>query len=148
MNKIALTALAAVILSIGFQQYAGAHCEVPCGIFTDQARFESMLEDTKTIHKAMVQTGELAGKSDAQSFNQASRWVYQKEKHAEKIQEIIARYFMAQRIKTNDPKYVEKLTAAHAVMVAAMKSKQTVKTEQADALRDAILAFHKVYEGK
>ena len=29
-----------------------AHCQVPCGIYGDQLRFEQMLEDTKTITKA------------------------------------------------------------------------------------------------
>ena len=30
------------------------HCQVPCGIYGDQLRFEQMLEDTKTIAKAIT----------------------------------------------------------------------------------------------
>ncbi|MHC4940499.1 MAG: superoxide dismutase [Ni] [Planctomycetota bacterium] len=148
MNKIALSALAAVVLSAAFYTTADAHCEVPCGIFTDQMRFELMLEDTTTIAKSMDQINKLNSATDAQSKNQLVRWVTNKEKHAEKIQHIISQYFMAQRIKANDPKYVDKLTKSHAVMVAAMKCKQTVDTKAADTLKAAILAFHKAYEGK
>jgi nickel superoxide dismutase len=142
-----LPALTVVLFALGVNR-ASAHCEVPCGIYGDQMRFEAMLEDHKTIHKAMEQINALAGKSDAQSHNQLARWVANKESHATKIQNTIAQYFMSQRIKASDPKYVDKLTKAHAVMVAAMKTKQTVDTAAADALRESVLAFHKAYEGK
>ena len=132
----------------GAQGLATAHCEVPCGIYGDQARFEAMLEDHKTMRKAMDQVNALAGKNDAQSLNQLARWVSTKESHATKIQHTIAQYFMTQRIKPSDLKYVDKLTAAHAVMIAAMKCKQTVDGKNGDALRASILAFHKAYEGK
>jgi nickel superoxide dismutase len=148
MNKIALTALAAVILSFGFQQLADAHCEVPCGIYGDQMRFEGMLEDTKTIAKAMAQINELAGKTDAQSANQLARWVSNKEKHAEKIQHTIAQYFLAQRVKASAANYVDLLKTSHTVIVAAMKCKQTVDGKQAEALNTAILALHKAYTVK
>jgi len=107
-----------------------------------------MLEDTTTVHKAMDQINALAGKTDAQSHNQLARWILNKETHATRIQNTIAQYFMAQRIKANDPKYVSKLTTAHAVIVAAMKAKQTVDQKVAEALKESILAFHKAYEGK
>ena len=147
MKHTILPALTVVLFALGVNR-ASAHCEVPCGIYGDQQRFEAMLEDHKTIHKAMEQITALAGKSDAQSHNQLARWVMNKETHATKIQDTIAQYFMSQRIKAADPKYVDKLTKAHAVMVAAMKTKQTVDTAAADALREAVLAFHKAYEGK
>ena len=38
-----------------------------------------MKEDAATIRKSMVQIGELVGKGDALSFNQATRWVMTKE---------------------------------------------------------------------
>ena len=148
MNKIALTALAAVICSTAFYSSADAHCEVPCGIYGDQMRFEMMLEDTTTIHKAMDQVNKLSSSSDALSHNQLARWVSNKEKHATKIQHTIAQYFMAQRIKAKDPKYVDKLTKSHAIIVAAMKCKQTVDVKNAEALKAAIIEFHKAYEGK
>ena len=148
MNKIALTALAAVIVSAGFYSVADAHCEVPCGIYGDQMRFEMMLEDTATVRKAMDQINALNSADDALSKNQLVRWVTTKEAHADKIQHVIAQYFMTQRIKATSEKYVDQLTKAHAVMVTAMKCKQTVDSTNADALEQAIKDFHKAYEGK
>ena len=148
MNKIALASVVAVILALGFQQSADAHCEVPCGIYGDELRFNMMLEDQTTIAKAQKTIGELASAEDAASNNQLVRWVTTKEMHATKIQEAIAQYFMTQRIKPVDPKYVEKLTAAHAVMLAAMKCKQTVDPKNGEALKAAILDFRKKYEAK
>lgn len=140
--------LAAVVLTLGIAPRAGAHCEVPCGVYGDQMRFEGMLEDQTTIRKAVDGIQALAGKTDAQSANQLARWVATKEDHATQTQHTIAQYFMTQRIKADDPQYVEKLTKAHAVMVAAMKCKQSADVAPTDALREAILAFHQAYEGK
>ncbi len=85
---------------------------------------------------------------DANGHNQLVRWVVTKEEHATSIQRSIADYFMAQRLKANDPQYVAKLTASHAVMVAAMKAKQSAEPATAEALKSAILAFHGAYTGK
>jgi nickel superoxide dismutase len=76
------------------------------------------------------------------------RWVTTKEEHAKNTQHVVAQYFMAQRIKPAQEDYVKRLTSAHAVMTAAMVCKQTTDTKNADALKQAILDFHKVYEGK
>lgn len=148
MRNAIYPSLAALFLCLALQGPTLAHCEVPCGIYGDQQRFEAMLEDHKTVLKAMTQIQALAAKEDAQSHNQLARWVANKESHATKIQNTIAQYFMAQRIKASDPKYVDKLTKAHAVIVSAMKCKQNVDTVHADALRGAILAFHEAYEGR
>ncbi len=125
-----------------------AHCEVPCGVFADQRRFEEMLEDHKTIAKAIDQIRALAGKTDAKSANQLARWVATKESHAKNTQYIIAQYFMAQRIKVGTEGYEKKLKAAHAVMVAAMKCKQDADPATAVTLRKSILDFYRAYEGK
>ena len=125
-----------------------AHCQVPCGVYGDQGRFETMLEDTRTIAKGIGEIEKLSGSSDALAHNQLARWVMTKEDHASNTQKIIAEYFMTQRIKPGSDKYVEKLTAAHAVMVAAMKCKQTVDPGAAKMLNESILKFYEVYEGK
>ena len=93
--------------------------------------FEQMLEDHKTIDKAITSIRELAAKNDALSQNQLTRWVTNKESHATNTQHIIAQYFMTQRIKPDAANYAKKLAAAHAVMVAAMKCKQGVDPETA-----------------
>lgn len=139
--------LAVVLLSCTLMPmaYLGAHCEVPCGIYDDEARLVQMMEDQTTIAKAIGQIVELAGTHDPTGHNQMARWVTTKEEHATKIQHTIAQYFMTQRIKADDAEYVEKLTAAHKVMVAAMKCKQAADPATAEALDKAIDAFHNVY---
>jgi nickel superoxide dismutase len=156
MFRQSLIVLTLLALTLGAARTVSAHCEVPCGIYADQHRFESMLEDTATIQKAMAQIAELNKKGDdALAANQLARWVATKESHATHIQHVIAQYFMSQRLKPADPAdadawsaYVGKLTSAHAVMRAAMKCKQSVDPAHAEAARKAILAFHKAYEGK
>ena len=127
---------------------AYGHCQVPCGIYADQHRFEQMLEDQATIEKAGKLIAELSGKQDALSQNQLSRWVATKEAHATNVQRIIGDYFMAQRIKATAKNYEKQLVCAHAVIVAAMKCKQNVDGDSAANLKKAILALHKAYEGK
>ena len=146
--KLSSVLLATLIFSGSIVNQAQAHCQVPCGIFEDQRRFQEMLEDCKTIAKASAQINELAGKSDALSLNQLTRWVATKEEHAVRIQETVAQYFLAQRIKADADRYQERLVAAHGVIVAAMKSKQTVDAESAETLNAAILDLYRAYEGK
>lgn len=124
------------------------HCQVPCGIYGDQRRFEELLEDTETIAKAMAQIAELSEKGDALSHNQLARWVVTKEDHAGNIQKIIAQYFLAQRIKPDAENYTKQLTSAHAVIIAAMKCKQNVDPATAEALKKSILDLYRAYEGK
>jgi len=142
------TALIVALVAATSANTLYAHCEVPCGIYGDQLRFEQMLEDQKTIAKAIDSIRDLAGNGDALSVNQAGRWITTKESHATNVQHTIAQYFMTQRIKGGADGYVKKLTAAHAVMVAAMKCKQTADPKTADTLGKAILNFYRAYEGK
>lgn len=128
---------------------AMAHCQVPCGIFSDQLRFQQMLEGEHTVSKAQLQLGELmADQPDAQSVNQMVRWTTTKEDHATNIQRTIADYFMAQRIKPDNPEYAKQITAAHAVMIAAMKCKQSADAETAKVLEKSIFDLYRAYEGK
>jgi len=142
-------ALAALLVSSAFlpMAYLAAHCEVPCGIYDDGARFTEMHEDQATIAKAIAQIVELSRKGDANSHNQLARWVATKETHATKTQHVIAQYFMTQKIKAGGEHYVEKLTAAHGVMVAAMKCKQSADPTTAVALKAAIAKFEVTYIG-
>lgn len=152
MKRLTVISLVACAAIGSIARYAYAHCEVPCGIYADQRRFEEMLEDQQTIAKAIDGVREIASGlesgADAVSINQVSRWVATKESHATNTQHIIAQYFMTQRIKPTSQNYTKKLTAAHAVMVASMKCKQTADPASAKALRKAILDFYRAYEGK
>ena len=132
-----------------FTSLAMAHCQVPCGIYGDQLRFEQMLEDQHTIAKAQAQINEMTeGEITAQKVNQMARWVAAKEDHATKVQNTIAAYFMAQRIKADNKNYVKQLRAAPAVMVAAMKCKQSADPETAEMLEKKIFDLYRAYEGK
>ncbi|MCG8585163.1 MAG: superoxide dismutase, Ni [Pirellulales bacterium] len=147
MKKVLVPA-AVVCLVLAAARTSLAHCEVPCGIFADQRRFEQLLEDQATITKGITNIIELSAKNDPKSKNQLIRWVVTKEEHAKEIQHTIAQYFMAQRIKTTNENYNKQLLAAHAVMVAAMKTKQDANPETAVVLRKAILDLYRAYEGK
>ena len=144
MNRFFASTVFALLLTT----IASAHCQVPCGIYGDQRRFEEMLEDEHTISKSQIEINALAGKADAQSLNQATRWVTTKEDHASRIQQTIASYFMAQRIKMDDPAYGKKLMAAHKVIVMAMKAKQSADPATAKALEQSVMDFYEAYEGK
>ena len=100
-------------------------------------------EHTKTIQKAVKQIAQLAAKDDPQSRNQLVRWVTTKEAHAEKIIRTVSDYFLAQKIKpvgqgSGRKAYLDKLARHHAVMVAAMKCKQTASASNVAALTKAI----------
>ncbi len=153
MKRIAPVVAVVTLASLLVSAVVYAHCEVPCGIYGDQRRFEHLLEDGETIAKAIDQINDLSTKDDALSRNQLARWVSTKESHATNVQHIIAQYFMTQRIKpgTDDAStaaYVKQLTSAHGVMQAAMKCKQTVDPASAKRLRATILDFYRAYEGK
>jgi nickel superoxide dismutase len=136
----------ALVVTLLSTNWLSAHCQVPCGVYGDSARFTQMLEDQTTIAKAIAQINDLVGKKDGKSANQLARWVSTKEDHANKIQKIIAEYFLTQRIKSSSDNYADLLKGAHSVMVAAMKCKQGTDPKSADALKTAIENFQSVYE--
>ena len=104
-----------------------------------------MLEDTATIEKSMKLIAELSGKTDAQSQNQLVRWVMNKEEHSQNIISTISDYFLTQRVKANQEDYVERLKKHHAVIVAAMKTKQNAAIKYAIDLRASIEALLPYY---
>jgi len=132
----------------------GGHCQVPCGIFDDPKLVAEVKEQCATIRKAIIQIGELHSKADALSFNQKVRWVNTKEEHSCKIITSISEYCLCQRVKpvgapkspfTTDKDYIDALKAHHAVMVCAMKAKQSVDVAAADALDHAVGDWCKMY---
>ena len=131
-----------------------AHCQVPCGIYDDAARFDRMYEDAATIEKAMVQMQDLAGKNDAQSANQLTRWIITKEAHASNIITTVSEYFLTQKVKpvASDDEghaaFLIKLEDHHRVMNAAMKAKQNSDPEVVGALRAALDWMGKHYDLK
>lgn len=132
----------------------GAHCEIPCGIYGDEGRFAALLEDVDTIEKSMNEIDKLSGESE-RNDNQIVRWVINKEHHADHIRDVVAQYFLAQRITepaADDAAamkaYTDKLVALHKIIRTAMKCKQTTDPANAQTLRDLVLAFQALYNAK
>ena len=124
-------------------QVAGAHCQIPCGIYGDGTRIDLLDEHISTVEKSMKKVVEIS-RLQKPDNNQLVRWVLNKERHVEEINEIITSYFLAQRVKLLDPDdkkastaYVEKLKVLHEMLVSAMKAKQT--TDQAHVVRLRVL---------
>jgi len=126
-------------------QLLQAHCQIPCGIYDDHARVQSMLEDAATVEKSIRLINELAGKTDAQSQNQLVRWVMNKEDHAQKIITSISDYFLTQRVKPDQQDYAERLKKHHLVIIAAMKAKQNADMTVAKSLKESIEALAPYY---
>ncbi|MGM0600276.1 MAG: superoxide dismutase [Ni] [Candidatus Rifleibacteriota bacterium] len=141
----------AFLLIIGMSQ-AFAHCQVPCGIYTDDLRFSVMNEHVTTISKSMKQIIEL-GKAGQPNYNQIVRWTTTKDFHADDIIDICSQYFLCQRLKpsekeTNKAGYLNKLELVHKIMVTAMKCKQTTELENAKKLGKLIEEFNLAYFNK
>ena len=121
-----------------------AHCQIPCGIYGDAARFAAMMEDVETLKKsvAMIDAGTRAENPD---YNQLVRWVINKETHADRIKGVALDYFLAQRIKEGQEGYEQKLVALHRIIVLSMKAKQTTDAKVVDGLEAAITAFEELY---
>lgn len=177
----AAAVLAAAVLSGGVGQIL-AHCEIPCGIYDDDARFAAMLEDIATIEKSMAEIEKLLsdpgqkltiyegpkgapllpGTSYAGGYrevgkvlnvNQITRWINNKETHADRISETVTQYFLTQRIKVPsagdaaaEDLYSKRLTLLHQMMVAAMKCKQTTDLAHVKTLHDLLHAFEDAYK--
>ena len=126
-----------------------AHCQIPCGIFSDEPKFRELEEHVETIEKSAGLIRDLSAKGDltANDHQQIIRWTTNKETHAQKIIDEMANYFLAQRIKADADHYAEKIKLLHHIIVNAMKTKQSVKTEATDMLSEKISAFKELYLG-
>lgn len=129
-----------------------AHCEVPCGIYDDTTQMRLLYEDIATIEKSMNEINQITTNKTI-DYNQLVRWITTKDEHAQKIQMIVAQYFLTQRIKMVKPdssgysKYIQELTLLHQMLVWAMKTKQTTDIESVKKLREVTHSFEKSYFG-
>ena len=129
-----------------------AHCQVPCGIYDDAVRIIQIREHVTTIEKSMKQINQLTSEeSNAQNMNQLVRWINTKEEHATFIQSIIADYFLAQRMKPKQnneagrQQYVDQTLLLQQIIVAAMKSKQTVDKSKPELVSTLLNQFVELY---
>ena len=126
--------------------FAAAHCEIPCGIYDDEMRINMIGEHINTIEKAMSQVTDLQGKAPV-NYNQVTRWIVTKEKHANELQKIVTQYFMTQRIPPGAKDYMKKMSLLHKMLVSAMKCKQTIEPAHTKELSSLLKEFHHVYFG-
>ncbi|MBN2317129.1 MAG: hypothetical protein JXM79_24600 [Sedimentisphaerales bacterium] len=150
-NKFAIGGALLVAVILGSLAYS--HCQIPCGIYDDEARFAEIAEHITTIEKSMKEIETLSA-AQKPNMNQLVRWVNNKDHHADKLSEIVTYYFMAQRIKlpaegnvTAQQDYVKKLTLLHHMLVYSMNAKQTTDLDNVAKLRSSLSAFHDIYFG-
>lgn len=124
--------------------FVSAHCEVPCGIYDDEMRIKLLNEHIDTLEKSMQKIMDIQKHEDI-NYNQLTRWISNKEKHANKFQHIVSQYFMTQRIKPGTKHYEKKVTLLHKMLVYAMKCKQTTDIGNAEELRGLVDKFEKLY---
>jgi nickel superoxide dismutase len=142
-----------ILISLFAVSQLFAHCQIPCGIYTDDMRFHLIEEHIRTIEKSMNQISELS-KASPISYNQLVRWIQNKDEHAQKIQDIVHAYFMTQRVKPAEMKdekgfkeYTKKLTLLHQLLFYAMKTKQTTELSHVEKLKSVLAEFHDAYFG-
>jgi len=143
-----------IIMALLMPALASAHCQIPCGIYDDQARFTLLKEHIGTIEKSMTSITDLSAEGE-KNYNQIVRWVINKEEHAQKLMDIVTEYFMAQRIKPADPAdaaahadYLKKIEMLHNLLVYAMKCKQTTDLANVEKLKTLVADFEKLYFSK
>jgi len=146
--------LGVILIIAGSIALAGAHCQIPCGIYDDETRFTLMREHVATIEKSMREIEHLSQEKTPNN-NQLVRWVMNKDAHADKLAEIITYYFMTQRIKPTATdnkieyaKYIKQITLLHQMLVLAMNTKQTLNLDYCIQIRALIDEFEKIYLGK
>jgi len=143
-----------VLLAVGGGPLLRAHCQVPCGIYDDEARFKLLAEHVTTMEKAMKEIAALSVVAAA-NYNQIMRWAMNKEKHAEEFSEILSYYFLAQRIKPAvaedkeiHDRYLSQLELVHLLLVNAMKAKQGIDLVHINKLNELLVRFQQLYFGK
>jgi nickel superoxide dismutase len=151
MNWRTSLLLISMFALLAFTAQSHAHCEIPCGIYDDAARYDMLEENITTMEKAMNSIIELSAEGD-KNYNQLVRWIVNKEEHAVMFQDIVWQYFLAQRIKPVSPDSVEAyqdyqkhLKLYHQMLVFAMKCKQTTDLANIEKLRELVKESRALY---
>jgi nickel superoxide dismutase len=151
---IRTTATLALLLTFSGAGQAAAHCQIPCGIYDDEARARAIAEHITTIEKSMRLIREISAAEDGDT-NQLVRWTNNKDQHADELVEIVTYYFLSQRLKPQDKddkskkdKYATELSLLHEMMVVAMKAKQTTDPAHVVRLRSLLTSFEESYFGQ
>ena len=149
-----------ILFILIFSVSSYAHCQIPCGIYDDEGVFSQLKQHVETIHKSVdmivalssVKIKKLDDQMVANNQQQLTRWVVNKEEHAKAIQDLMAHYFLSQRLKlssvdnaSDNDDYVAMLTVIHEIIVFSMKSKQSVDLSVVESLANKIDALEVLY---
>ena len=150
-NRNIFVSIVIVVLALVASSIVYSHCQIPCGIYDDNMRFNMMAEHIATIEKSIKMINQISSE-EKPNMNQLVRWVQNKETHADELSHIITYYFMAQRIKPTKKtavgeyeKYLERLTLSHQMLVFSMKTKQTTDLSITNQLTELLKNFKKAY---
>ena len=138
-----------IVIVLIFSAQLNAHCQIPCGVYDDTMRVKMIEEHTLTILKSMNYIS--MNQNDLEKQNQVTRWILNKEKHAQEIQDIVSEYFLTQRIKLKDNSkeskylYHAQLAALHSILLDAMKCKQTIDSNMTTSLLENLNKFVNLY---
>lgn len=146
------TILLAASMLFALPSSVSAHCQIPCGIYDDDNVIQSMHTDWVTIEKACKTIEELSAKP-GENAHQLTRWIMNKESHAQSIQEKVLNYFLAQRLKLPEDEagkelYLKKLALCHEIIVTAMNCKQSTDMENVKKLHDLLHSFDEHFGSK
>lgn len=135
----------AAVLSFAISPSVSAHCQVPCGIYDDDNVISSMHTDWVTIEKAGKEIVKLS-ENPGENAHQLTRWIMNKESHAQSIQDKVLNYFLAQRLKLPENEadkelYLKKLALCHEIIVTAMKCKQSTDPANVEELHKLLHSF-------
>ena len=152
MIVLGVGTLMLVLAVSGTYETVWAHCQIPCGIYNDEARFTLMEEHVTTIEKSMKLITGLSNDDPQSHTNQIVRWVANKEQHADELSDIVVKYFLQQRVKpvqatsgAERNTYVKHLTLCHGVLVTSMKAKQSTDLAHVEKLKKLIAEFKASY---
>mgnify|MGYP001198144152 FL=1 len=138
-----------IVIVLIFSAQLNAHCQIPCGVYDDTMRVKMIEEHTLTILKSMNYIS--MNQNDLEKQNQVTRWILNKEQHAQEIQDIVSEYFLTQRIKLKDNSkeskylYHAQLAALHSILLDAMKCKQTIYSNITTSLLENLNKFVNLY---
>ena len=142
----------AAAFAIAAPTQLSAHCQVPCGIYDNNNVLGTMHTDFLTIEKASKEIIELS-KDPAANAQQLVRWTVNKDAHAQDIQDKALNYFLAQRIKLPadgevTEEYTKQIALCHAVIVTAMKCKQSTDPANVAKLKELLGEMKAAFETK
>jgi nickel superoxide dismutase len=143
----------AVLLGLAMASSATSHCQIPCGIYDDEARLEAIAENITTIEKAIRQIAMLS-EAGSPDYNQIVRWTNVKDEHADDIADIASWYFLQQRVKPvakdrgdDYQAYLNRLVLLHEILVYSMKTKQSTDLVNVEMLKRRLNDFEDAYLG-